>query len=387
MPALYSLDVSAVCRVPLICGQEDMGSRLLVSGAGTGVGNNVLRSLRVGDPGLILVGCHHDRFVLKKSTADSNYLVHESTHPLFLESVRRVIEREKIDLIIPTSDRDVRICSDLRGAIPCRVFLPSPRTITLCQDKYELATHLKVHGVSAPITYPIEDLGSVERVFARFAPASLVWCRVRAGSGSTGAIPVKTAVQAQSWIGYWADMRGIPSTAFTLCEYLPGRDFGCQSLWRDGHLVLNKTFERLSYFIGGGSTPSGVSSVAALAKTVDEPRVEEVATAAVRVTDERATGLFGVDLKENAAGTPYVTEINAGRPLAGTNLLDLTGKHNMMVTYVRLALGEPIAMRGEHDVAVDHYAVRDLDTLPGIFHAEELFEEIHDVRVRQEDNR
>ena len=147
MPALYSLDVSAVCRVPLICGQEDMGSRLLVSGAGTGVGNNVLRSLRVGDPGLILVGCHHDRFVLKKSTADSNYLVHESTHPLFLESVRRVIERERIDLLIPTSDRDVRVCSDLRGAIPCRVFLPSPPTIALCQDKYELATHLKLHGV------------------------------------------------------------------------------------------------------------------------------------------------------------------------------------------------------------------------------------------------
>jgi hypothetical protein len=82
-----------------------------------------------------------------------------------------------------------------------------------------------------------------------------------------------------------------------------------------------------------------------------------------------------------------VTEINAGRPLAGTNLLDLTGKHNMMVTYVRLALGEPIAMQGEHDVAVDHYAVRDLDTLPGIFHAEELFEEIHDARIREQGNR
>ena len=360
-----------------------MGSRLLVSGAGTGVGNNVLRSLRIGDPSLILVGCHHDRFVLKKSTADRNYLVYEATHPLFLESVRRVVEREKIDLLIPTSDRDVRICSDLRGAIPCRLFLPSPRAITLCQDKYELATHLRARGVGAPITYPLEDLARIDEVFDRFAPASLVWCRVRAGSGSTGAIPVKSAAQAQSWISYWAEMRGVPITLFTLCEYLPGRDFGCQSLWRDGHLVLSKTFERLSYFIGGGSTPSGVSSIAALAKTVDEPRVGEVAMAAVRATDERATGLFGVDLKENGAGAPYVTEINAGRPLAGTNLLDLTGKHNMAVTYVRLALGEPIGMQGEHDVAEDYYAVRDLDTLPGIFHAEELFEQIYDARERE----
>jgi hypothetical protein len=363
-----------------------MGSRLLVSGAGTGVGNNVLRSLRAGDPDLRVVGCSHDRFHLKKSTAESNYLVHESTHPLFLESVRRVVEREKIDLLIPTSDRDVRICSDLRGAIPCRVFLPSPQAIALCQDKYELAMHLRAHGVGAPTTYPIEDLAGVEQVFDRFAPASLVWCRVRAGSGSTGAIPVRSAAQARSWISYWADMRGVPSTSFTLCEYLPGRDFGCQSLWRDGQLVLSKTFERLSYFIGGGSTPSGVSSVAALAKTVDEPGVEEVAMAAVRVTDERPTGLYGVDLKENGAGVPYVTEINAGRPLAGTNLLDLAGKHNMMVTYVRLGLGEPVAMLGEHDVAEGYYTVRDLDTLPSIFQAEELFEAIYDARLREEGN-
>ncbi|HEY7038447.1 MAG TPA: hypothetical protein VID28_06345 [Methylomirabilota bacterium] len=363
-----------------------MGSRVLVLAAGTGVGNNVLRSLRVGDPDLLLIGAHHDRFALKKSAADRHYLVHESTHASFVESLRRVIERERIDLLVPTSDRDVRACSDQRDAIPCRLFLPSPRAIALCQDKYDLAVHLRAHGVGAPTTQAIGDLASVESVFDRFAPADLVWCRVRTGNGSTGAIPVKSAAQARAWIAYWAEMRGVPSTAFTLCEYLPGRDFGCQSLWRDGRPVLTKTFERLSYFIGGGSSPSGVSSVAALAKTVDEPRVERVALAAIDAADERATGLFGVDLKENTAEEPCVTEINVGRPLAGTNLLDLTGKHNMMLTYVRLALGEPVELQDERDVAADGYAVRDFDTLPGIIHAEELFDGIHDARLGEEDH-
>ena len=362
-----------------------MGSRVLVVGAGTGVGNNVLRSLRAGDADLTLIGGHHDRFALKKSSADRHYLIHESTHPHFLESLRGVVEREQVDVLIPTSDRDVRRCSDLREEIPCRLFLPSPRVIALCQDKYELTRHLRARGVGAPITYPLEDLASVGPIFDRFAPAELVWCRVRSGNGSTGAIPVKTAAQAQAWIGYWAEMRGVPSTSFTLCEYLPGRDFGGQSLWLDGRPLLVKIFGRLAYFIGGGSTPSGVSSVAALAKTVDEPRVAEVAQAAVRAADERATGLFGVDLKENAAGEPYVTEINAGRPLAGTNLLDLTGKHNMLVTYVRVALGEPVGMVDERDVAEDFYAVRDLDTLPAIHHADDFFERVHDARVPEDD--
>jgi carbamoyl-phosphate synthase large subunit len=62
-----------------------------------------------------------------------------------------------------------------------------------------------------------------------------------------------------------------------------------------------------------------------------------------------------------------------------TNIFDLTGKHNMAATYVRLALGEPVEIRDEYDVADDHYLVRDLDTLPGIFHADELFEGIRDT--------
>ena len=35
-----------------------------------------------------------------------------------------------------------------------------------------------------------------------------------------------------------------------IAEYLPGRDFFCQSLWQDGHLVLVKTCERVAYFGG-----------------------------------------------------------------------------------------------------------------------------------------
>ena len=57
----------------------------------------------------------------------------------------------------------------------------------------------------------------------------------------------------------------MPVAAFLLSEYLPGRDFGCQSVWKDGELVLIKTYERLSY-LGMGSQPSRVSSVAGARK-------------------------------------------------------------------------------------------------------------------------
>jgi carbamoyl-phosphate synthase large subunit len=356
-----------------------MPARLLITGAGSGPANNFMHSLRTGEPGLTLVGAHHDRFLLKKSRADHNYLVPAASSPGFVSAVRRVVEAERIDLLVPTSDTDVAIVSRHRRRIPCRLFLPRPRVIRVCQDKYRLGALLGSRGIPVPRTYPITSAGTITRAFHRLGSPRLAWCRIRFGNGSLGALPVKRPGQARAWIDYWREMRGVPARAFTLSEYLPGRDFGCQSLWHEGRLLLVKTFERLSYITTGGN-PSGVSSAAALAKSVVEPRVADVCAAAVRVLDRRASGLFSIDLKENAAGTPCVTEVNAGRPLAGTNLLDLTGKHNMATAYVRIALGEPWELHGEQDGADAWYLVRDLDTPPDLFQAEELFEGIVDAR-------
>ena len=352
--------------------------RLLIAGAGSGPGNNLIRSLKAGDPSLFIAGCHSDRFILKNSLADRNFLVQSATHRAFPRDVARVVARVRVNLLIPTTDTEVRAFSRARGRLPCRVFLPRRPVVELCQDKYRLGRFLRGCGVAAPLTYAVRSLAGVPAIFRRLGRTPL-WCRVRAGSGSTAAIPVRTPPQAQAWIAYWSTMRGVPVRSFTLSEYLPGRDFGCQSLWDRGRPVLTKAFQRLSYIAAGGH-PSGVSSVAALAKTAADPRVREVAIRAVGSLGRDVSGLFSVDLKEDGEGTVCVTEINAGRFLAGTNLLDLTGKHNMAATYVRLALGEPVESLEEPDQSADYYMVRDVDTLPGVFHAEEFFAGIEDAR-------
>jgi len=353
-------------------------TRLLIAGAGSGPGNNLIRSLKAGEPSLVVAGCHDDRFMLKKSAADRNFLVRPATDRAFAGDLARVVGKVRADLLIPTTDAQVRALSRSRRRLSCRVFLPPAPVIELCQDKYRLSRFLHGRGVPVPSTYAVSSLAAVPGIFRRLGRTPL-WCRARAGSGSTAATPVRTPRQAQAWIAYWFAMRGLPVGSFTLSEYLPGRDFGCQTLWDHGRAVLTKAFQRLSYIVPGG-TPSGVSSVAALARTAADPRVRDVATRAVAALGRRISGLFSVDLKEDRAGAVRVTEINAGRFLAGTNLLDLCGKHNMAVTYVRLALGEPLGFLEEPAEASDHYMVRDVDTLPGVFHADEFFAGIEDAR-------
>jgi len=363
---------------PMARVKDGMLTRVLITGAGSGPSNNLIRSLKAGEPSLFVAGCHSDRFILKKSTADRNFLVHAATDRAFLRDLASVITRAGVELLIPTTDAEVRALSRARRRLPCRVFLPRRSVVELCQDKYRLSRFLRGRGVAAPLTYAVSSLAAVPGIFRRLGRTPL-WCRVRAGSGSTAAIPVRTPRQAQAWIAYWSTMRGTPVRSFTLSEYLPGRDFGSQSLWDGGRPVLTKAFQRLSYIASGGH-PSGVSSVAALAKTVAEPQVREVTTRAVAALGRDVSGLFSVDLKEDGEGTVCVTEINVGRFLAGTNLLDLSGKHNMAVTYVRLALGESVESLEEPDQTTDHYMVRDVDTLPGVFQAEEFFAGIEDAR-------
>jgi carbamoyl-phosphate synthase large subunit len=358
-----------------------MQRRVLVTSAGTALSSNLVRSLRSAEPSILLVGCHTDRFILKKSSADRNYVLRAPARADLASTLERLVLAERIDLVIPTNDADVELVSSMRERLPGRVFLPRPATIRLCQDKYALTCALRAHGLPAPATYPIATLEDVEPAFLALGTPARAWCRIRSGTCSMGATPVSTPEQARAWIMYWNQMRGVPVNHFTLSEYLPGRDIACQSLWQDGRLVLIRTFERISY-VGAASRPSGVSSIAALARSVAEPRVAQTCAAVVRTVDPVASGVFSIDLKEDGAGVPCVTEINAGRFFTMLTLFDVAGARSMTGTYVRLGFGERVDIPEPYDVIEDYYAVRDVDTEPEIFHASDLSKGIRDAEVR-----
>jgi carbamoyl-phosphate synthase large subunit len=360
-----------------------MNRRILLPGAGTGAGNNLIRSLQADYPGLFVIGAHVDRFTLRNSKANRNYLLPRAGHPRFVDALRTIIEREQIDLLMPNTDGDVSLASALRDVLPCRTFLPSREVIERCQDKYELHEFLHKHGLPVAATCTVDDLDSLDDAFARLGDGRRLWCRIRSGYASRGAAPVHTPEDARAWIGYWERIRGVPASKFTLSEYLPGRDFACQSLWKNGRLILIKTVERLAH-LDAETRASGTSSIASLAKTVNEPEVVSICASAIRALDPHASGAFSVDLKQNRAGVPCITEINAGRFITMMNFFDFTGRHNMSAAYVCLALDEPVHIADPYDVVEDYYFVRGVDTLPAIFHADQLFDGIEDVILQPE---
>jgi biotin carboxylase len=347
-----------------------LAARLLFTNAGNAPSNNLARSLRTGTESVFIVGSNDDQFMLKKSDADINYRVPPANHPEWAQALRWIVETEGLDLIVPTVDSDPDSLSRVRKHLAKYLFLPRASVLEICRDKYRLIALLRSNDIDAPASHEVKDLRHITRIFRELRGRPL-WCRVRGGAGALGALPVRTPEHARNWIRYWKEMRGVPVSEFMLSEYLPGRDFGCQSLWKDGELVLIKTYERLSY-LGTGSQPAQVSSVAALAKTVFEPKVVDTCTRAIRLLDPKVSGVFSVDLKENARGIPCITEINAGRFSSATNIFDLVGKHNMAESFVRLAQGLPVDIENSYDATPDWYMLRGIDGAPRIFHAAEF---------------
>jgi hypothetical protein len=360
-------------------GGEVIHRRLLITNAGSGPTTSLVRSLRAGDPSLELVGSHWDRFVLRSAELDARYLTPHVDEPLYIEALARAVRDSEAGALIPNADPEVAVVSRHRDLLPCRVWLPGDAVVVLCQDKHDLAHHLCRHGVPAAKTIALTSLDDVEPAWDRLGGPTRAWCRIRQGTGSRGATSVRDVKQARSWIEYWQTMRGVPPALFTLSEYLPGRDYSCESLWKDGRLIVVKTTQRISYF-GGGDRPSGVSSNAALAKTIRDDRLVEITCAAVLALSPTVSGVFSVDLKEDAAGHPCVTEINVGRVFSTTTLFDLVGKHNVALLYARLALGEDPDVWEEYDIEPDYYFVRELDRPPTILHADDVLDDVRDAR-------
>src|SRR5712691_10638309 len=108
--------------------------RALITGAGTGSSGNLIRALRSMTPKPHIVGLNNDRFVLKMSLADRNYLGPEPASGDFVDTVLEIIRRERINVVMMNDDNIVKVLSDERDRFPIDLMLPRRETIDLCQD-------------------------------------------------------------------------------------------------------------------------------------------------------------------------------------------------------------------------------------------------------------
>lgn len=308
-----------------------------------------------------MVGVDRQPYHLELADVQARYLVPAASDPAYVDVLNRVIEREGVEFVHPQPDVEVTALSEGRERLAARMLLPAKETLRVCQDKMALASVLRSACVPVGESFALHDRDSLHQAFAQLRQRhERVWLRATRGAGGRASLPVTRVEQAEAWIAYWTETHALTYRDFMLVEFLPGREFAFQSLWDRGRLITSQARERVQYLFGY-LTPSGQTSSPSVAVTVHRSDVNEIASRAVLAVDPEATGVFCVDLKENASGVPCVTEINAGRFFTTSNFLAQAGS-NMPYYYVKLAYGEPLPELPQFNaVPAGYYWVRMMD--------------------------
>jgi glutathione synthase/RimK-type ligase-like ATP-grasp enzyme len=311
-----------------------------------------------------VVGTEASEYYLHLAPTETKYLVPKANNPAYIDRLNEIIRKEKIDFLHAQPDVEVEAVSEKREKLEAPVFLPSKRAVLACQDKLESAKVWKQKGVPVAKTVVIGQESDVDKAFSELG--SPIWIRATQGAGGRGSTPADNRETALSWIRYWRS-RGV-NWVFIAQEHLPGKNIAFHSLWKDGELVTSMARERVEY-IYSYLAPSGIMGTPAVQRTVHDDTVNKISTDAVLAIDPNFSGIASVDLKENKAGVPCVTEINPGRMFTTSFFFSYASKVffddyriNIPYLYTKLAYKESIPKLQKYNaLPADVYWIRHMD--------------------------
>jgi len=338
--------------------------KILVTGAGGPAGINFIMSLRITSEKFFIVGTEANPNYLYLAPANKKYLVPKATDSNYIDRLNEIILKEKIEFLHPQPDIEVAVISENREELAAKIFLPTKKTISICQDKLETAKRWLKKNVPTARIMEIHSKSDVDKAFEEFGCP--VWIRAKYGAGGRGSTPAYNKETAWSWIKYWR-ARG-ENWDFIAQEYLPGRNIGFHSIWKNGELVTSMARERIEY-IYPNLAPSGITGTPSIQRTIHDKTVNKVGTEAVLAIDSHFEGIACVDLKANKNGVPCATEINAGRMFTTSFFFSYASKilrkdpfANIPYLYVKIAYEETLPNLPKYNILPKNvYWIRHID--------------------------
>lgn len=340
--------------------------KILLLGIGGNTAQGVARSLRQFSE-VRLIGADSDQYnvVFGLIVTKKVYLVPEANDPDYLDAISKIVNKENIDLIIPSSDPEVYMISKYRHIFNAKTFLPNHEVIEISQDKWLTYQQLK-DKTPQPQSYLIQNIQDLKTSFRKIGGP--IWLKTRKGSGAAKSFIVHTFEQGRFWLDYWCGYG-----EFIAQELLSGRNLSWIGLYKDSVLIASGGYHRLRYFMER-SSPTRVTGNINVGVTIHDSELNLRAESAVSILDSSPHGVYTVDLKDH--GTPIVTEFNAGRFHMSFYVYTQAGI-NLPYYLMRIAFDEevdPISTR--NSLAPDILTIRNTDNSPVFLHTSKLSDKI-----------
>ena len=149
-------------------------NNILILGAGGPAGIGVIKSLRKTDFDLNIISIDCDKLSVGLYMSDKHFIVPKVESKSYIKEVLKIVEREKIDLILPTTERDIiKISKNKHKFKNVTLFMSDYETIMNCSDKLKFYNKCK-------------DKFDLPKTSDEFDFDFPIFCKPKRGSGSRG---------------------------------------------------------------------------------------------------------------------------------------------------------------------------------------------------------
>lgn len=349
-----------------------MAMRILVTGVGGPTPRSFVKSIKnfgsfyryefIGtDCNPLAIGLYQNE--LFKAT----HLVPRVDSPDYWPAITAIIKQEQVDYALVLPELEVlewARCNEA-GTLPCAALLPDHKLATTLVDKSTMTAVLAAHGL-VPRSFSFERHQLPEAFELDFP----FWVRSATGSSGLGALKVSSTQELQNWIHINQNV-----TTFLASEFLPGRNLACKLPYGNGKLLRSAVAERVNYIMAKVA-PSGITGNTSFGRLLNDKHVVEVAKSAMDILFEQTGapkhGFFTVDLKEDAAGIPKITEVNVR--FVAFNQCYAAGGANLAEDFLRVMHGDAQfdTSYKQYEFEDDLIFLRDVDELPIVMKESDL---------------
>lgn len=142
--------------------------KVLVTGVGGVVGQGILRNLREEALDLAVIGTNVNAVSAGNHLCDAVHVVPYAYDPTYVDTMREIIERDGIDMVIPSTDYEIYYLMLAQAELPAVIAASPAHVSRMCLDKYLTWEALSAEGLVFANSYlPSQYAGQFERTIVK----------------------------------------------------------------------------------------------------------------------------------------------------------------------------------------------------------------------------
>ena len=250
----------------------------------------------------------HAQDLYDKSLYKKTYLVPPAGKNSYWKDINQIVQNHKIDFALIQPELEVLEWSKRARSedLPCKTLIPEYKLAKVLYDKALMSEYL-FNSKLIPKTFVLNsDFSNMKDIENEIGYP--FWIRSASGSMGLGSLKIKDSKALKNWVFINPDVE-----KFIISEYLPGRNLVCKMLYYNGSLIRAACGERVNYIMSK-IVPSGITGNTSFGRLINDENIFNCAKKTMDIlfkkTNSKKHGFYSVDLKEDAQGKPYITEVN-----------------------------------------------------------------------------